>query len=400
MKGFLRKFKKGNSFGNAGPGRRLCDEPVVAVDDPGKSSSGATTSASRSVANPSEASIAAREAALRRLETANKKPTTTKSGMERLLEQERRKAMQEVEQLQEIKELTQKQHITVHPIDQCQKYVCLDLDIVEGLPKPELWQRMQQIFSESIEEELMLGAMLIKNCNSESTAAQCISTLELILNNLKTTDPEKREKFKRVKKMKIEQKILKCVGGQIFLEACGFALDETQEWYELQTTLTGTLAEHADACLDTLAFAEKANVRLDRQFEIHAGKSSQTGDQETSEFYEIRADDLKERQRELHLQREIQETLMIKSEKDKLTRVRVETNHTKLMIAYQNAMYSVMFQVTETVSDLIIFLMQQFNLESFDEHKILYLNRELPSSDYEKTFKQLEMYPSVLLRVQ
>jgi hypothetical protein len=393
MKSFLKKFKKNGTFNNAGPGRRLCDDPSSGLDD----LKSTAVPAARPVPTPSEASIAAREAALRRLETTTKKPGT-KSGMERLLEQERRKAQQELEALQEIKTQTQKLQITVHPIDQCQKYLCPDLDIVEGLSKQDLWQKMQQNLSYSIEEESVLASMLIKNCNSDSIACQCISTLEIILNNLKTSDADKLEKFKRVKKAKIEQKILNCVGGQMFLEACGFTLNDTQEWYELQGVV-GSLAEHADACLATLAFAEKANVILDRQFEIQTRGSPQAAQHE-ADFFNVKSEDLQERQRELRVQREIQETLMTKTEKDKLTRVRIDTQHTKLMLVYQNATYSAMFKVTETVSDLITFLMQEFNLNSFDEHKILYLNRELSSSDYVKTFKELEMYPSVLLRVQ
>ncbi|RWS22131.1 UBX domain-containing protein 6-like protein, partial [Leptotrombidium deliense] len=221
---FFKKKKLQAKFKTAGPGHKL-SESRSSQPQPQPPQQKHVPREQKT----SSASSAAGAAALKRFEQPSRQ---TNKALGLVMEEEKKRILAEMkakEEAQALKEQTQE----VAPVI-VKKYVCPILGINEGYPLTELKEMIEEGIRASYEDDtLLMSALLIKNCNDDNATQICVRTLELVLDNLRTDDEMQLEKFKKLKKAKIQSKILDVKGGREFLNAVGFIVDDSDEWCTL-----------------------------------------------------------------------------------------------------------------------------------------------------------------------
>ncbi|RWS13822.1 UBX domain-containing protein 6-like protein [Dinothrombium tinctorium] len=395
IRDYFKKKKLQAKFKVAGPGQKLSDSrPPVVTTQPKPA-----PIAQQPKPSQNTATSAAAEAALKRLQQQEKKETNKVLGL--VWDEERRKVLEEMRQKEEAQiHKGQKSEIsqTQENLPTRRKFICPTLGITDGYFVEELKRMIEEGIRDSYKDDMLLmGALLIKNCNDEQKMDSCISTLELILGNLKTEDEEALQKFKRVKKAKIQQKILSINGGSEFLEAVGFVLDENQEWYNLQCE-NKDIKERVEYCSDVLRNAEKFELEMDREMVVRNANEFPSLVEFDDEFFELTVDDIKQQQEALTKVKTQGEMLMTKAMRKKiekpvpdLCRLRVKITETKFV--------DVTFKVKETLQDLVTWLQRNFSSDLSEFH-LIFNQKVIPEENYSKTFEELNFYPKVALFVK
>lgn len=241
---------------------------------------------------------------------------------------------------------------------------------------------------------------MIRSLNNEEVASACLSILELILNNLCTDDPEKWEKFRRIRKAKIENKILNAVGGPEFLAATGFVLEPDGEWYAYTDTMDSA-PEKVDYYLDILKSSDYCKIQVNRNSRaINLSKINIPNEQLDDAFFELAPEELSREQRARRLAIERQQTFMtnaLRSKYDpkpetkvyKFTRLRYKT--------MDGRMIEGTFSAEESIHDLLEHLTQEYALTNLDKCDLICGTEAIPPENWDKSFSELGLCPTATL---
>lgn len=255
----------------------------------------------------------------------------------------------------------------------------------------------EKIRSEFAGEPLIMGALLIRNCNSEEKTNICLSTLELILNNMKTDDEEKWNKFKRIRRAKIEQKILSCNGGQLFLEGVGFSLDSDNEWFVYDDSMESA-PEKVDYCLDILKSSDRCPIQVNRNSKVIDLNTVNIPQEELDDaFFQLAPEELSKEQRARRLAIERQQTFMTREMRAKYEhqRTHVVTEFTRLRFKTLNSrMIEATFYTKETIMSLLEFLETNHDLANPKSFDIICGTEAIPPENWTKSFRELGLYPT------
>ncbi|CAO1318306.1 unnamed protein product [Diamesa hyperborea] len=218
IKKFFAKKKSEANFKLAGPGRKLNSEAPV----PSSSKSKRNDYVPPSRSGLSEEMIAAKNAALQRMENKNQKPRNTS------LAAIRAQAKREIEE-----ESQSQQPIPVKTVEAVKDevedfsvngvfFTCA-LISDEILPRKEWKEKIRAFLYEQLEEDTGLtSCLIIKNCNVKDKSELCIETLKKYLENI-IQNPE-NEKFHKIRlsNKAFCDRVSNVEGSMMFLNSAGF----------------------------------------------------------------------------------------------------------------------------------------------------------------------------------
>ncbi|OTF70424.1 UBX domain-containing protein 6-like protein, partial [Euroglyphus maynei] len=149
--------------------------------------------------------------------------------------EEKRLRQQQQEQLQ-----SKQMENPFKEFENAQRFTCQTLNLTDPIPFKEIVRQIKSsIYDNFTDDPVLRSAMIIFNCNrsiddhpnsngNRNVRLQnCLDIiLKIITNLLMAENDEQMEKFKRIRRSKIEQKVLSLDGSLDFLFAIGFTIDE------------------------------------------------------------------------------------------------------------------------------------------------------------------------------
>lgn len=264
----------------------------------------------------------------------------------------------------------------------------------------------EKIASNFSDDATLKSALLIKNCNSgivnenEKLAAdQCISLLDKILTNLMSScEAEELQKFKRLRKSKIKQKILNIQGAYEFLLSIGFE-EDADDWlvYKGQDD---QLLEQMSYYKDILSDAMQFPIVLDRQFVFYKPDGNYSQEELSEDFFQLTASELQREQELLTAKKDMEESLMTKAMREQfIARMKPISKFTRLRIKLQNGnILEATFFSKETLNDVKTFVLSQCS--DLNDFSFIYGRDLLPDTSYSKTLDQLSLVPAAALSVR
>ncbi|XP_074600749.1 GDI interacting protein 3 [Brevipalpus obovatus] len=422
LKNFLEEKRLAHKFSKAGSGKKLSDtSKSKSQEQPASSSSGqASSSQSTKVSSgqmnlPNPAKTSAAEAAERRMQQTQQSQQKAEVKMisyrnyPKDLDSKEDKAKRDTSpnsyssSIKELSLLPEPEKEKKPKEDEVDKHTfcCPSLDLDDYCSLAELRNKIQEkIQSDFGEEPVIKSALMIRSLNSEEVANSCISILELILNNLRTDDPEKWEKFRRIRKAKVENKILNTVGGPEFLAATGFVLEPNGEWYSYTDTMDSA-PEKVDYYLDILKSSDYCEIQVNRNSRaINLSKINIPNEQLDDAFFELAPEELSREQRARRLAIERQQTFMteaLRSRYDpkpeakayKYTRLRYKTMDGRMIEAT--------FSAKENIHDLLEHLKKEYSLTNLDHCDLICGTEAIPPEKWEQSFLELGLCPTATL---
>ena len=262
IKDLFNKKKGDLTFKKAGPGYRLNDNasqrPTSSTSSSGMGrilGSGQSIQSNESQpkrhGGPDE-NVA--KATLARLETRPNSTTTTtsvnKSTLYDIMAEEKQKFEKELkmkDDMEEKRRLQQQQQQEqlkqmenpFKEFEEAQRFTCQTLDINDSIPFKDIIRQIKSsIYDNFTDDPVLRSAMIVFNCNRSIDDGpnnggrnvrlqNCLDILLKIVSNLLNAENnEQLEKFKRVRRSKIEQKVLSLDGTLDFMFAIGFTIDD------------------------------------------------------------------------------------------------------------------------------------------------------------------------------
>lgn len=264
------------------------------------------------------------------------------------------------------------------------------------MPLAKLREQIENKFKHDFEEDpVIMNALIIQNCNDVYQSEQCLSTLNIILSNLKKTEEENFEKYRKVKKVKIKEKILGVKGGTEFLESIGFRLDEEDEWYVFRNSLDD-LEPRIDCYLDILKSCERCSIEFNRNAVVTNMANLKPYDEDYNENdYELTPSEIAREQQALKDICESYSTLMTSEMRKKLETKNVVPKFTRLRVKIpkKSEMLEVTFRTKETFNDFLNWLFVTYPNNEWDQYEYTFGTYTIPKQSYSKTFQELDLMP-------
>lgn len=292
------------------------------------------------------------------------------------------------------------------------------MGINESYPKKELMEILAQRIEASFEgDPLIVAALLIRNCNDTSTSEQvnaletCLKTLDTLITNLGAVDKprEDREKYRRVRKVKIENKILNIRGGRMYLEAVGFKLDADGEWFVFQQDANLSdeeLVQQVAYWKDVLHDVQKIPLELDRQPRVISEDSRPVSgapdEQLSDDFFQLSLAEVRREYENLLKQKEAQETLRTKAMRE-ADRKKIFSPYTRLRFKLPpNVLIEATFHSNETVMQARQWISEHPYLVKniIKEFDMVHGIEVLGDNHSSKTLEELNLVPSASILVR
>ena len=174
------------------------------------------------------------------------------------------------------------------------------------------------------EDAILRTSMILFNCNrsisqDNSRLNSCIDILKKIVVNMQTENPEEFEKFKRIRRSKIDQKVLSLDGALDLLFAIGFTIDDSDKDWLVYVEQDEDLKTKMQFVHELLLSPQIIPIELDRQLKhITEEAHGSTISEDSSEDIKMTANDFKNFYSNLERTREINEMFVSKETKAKL----------------------------------------------------------------------------------
>lgn len=212
-----------------------------------------------------------------------------------------------------------------------QRFTCLSLDINDPVPFDILISKIKSsIFDNFNDDSILRSIMCLFNCNrllnqDDSRIKACLDILKKIVTNLTTDDPTELEKFKRVRRSKIEQKVLSLDGALDFLFAIGFSIDSNDNDWLVYSELSSPeeLKTKMSYILDLLSSPQVLPIEFDHQLKHMRPDDLKSAEEDDA--LQLTSADVKQYYSHLERTREVQEMFVSKDTKAKL--LGCKTNH-------------------------------------------------------------------------
>lgn len=252
--------------------------------------------------------------------------------------------------------------------------------------------------------------MLLFNCNR--TLNQNITKLEMgievllkIIKNLMTEDENLLEKYKRIRKSKIEDKVLSLIGAQDFLFAIGFTVDKDEpDWLSYEDDGTD-IKTKMNYLIDILSNPQIIPIELDRQVHELDGQEQFKGGNEEYDNLNLTAKELKHYMDNLEKEREINEMFISKESKIKLIAGNQGNFHSiftqlrfKMNILGELKIIEAMFYSKETLFDVKLWLKKEYSA-IFGEKDLQLKNGLTLLQEDSETLQALKLSPASTLIV-
>ncbi|CAG2177418.1 unnamed protein product [Oppiella nova] len=402
IKDFFRKKKLDAKFKMAGSGHLLADNstPSAATSSP--------TSSSTSTSNTSQSNrknMTTQKAAEAAIERIQRQQTTNKSNtLENILQEERQKISEEYkmkERAQSLVKEEEKLEKKYKDFDANQRFSCPTIGLNESLSSDELLSRILDFIQTNFADDLTLMSVLtLINCNSgsdnsEQRIDECIKTLDKVVTNLGNSTVEEREKFSKIRKSKIEKKVLELKGGLEFLISIGFELDSTEEWL-IFSDKASDISEQMCYYKDVLNNPQKFPIVLDRQAVRVESNEKTPKDDLSDNFFKLSTDEVVREMQTLTQKRELEETLRTKAMREQKHR-RFDAKYSRLRFKFANGLQiEATFAANETLTDVKDWISERSELTDFNLKCVHEVFTEL---HVHKTLKELNLVPTATLLI-
>lgn len=222
-------------------------------------------------------------------------------------------------------------------------------------------------------DSLLLSLMIMFNCNrsvdedvSSEKLQKCVEILNKILSNLLTEDQEQFEKFTRVRRSKIEDKVLNLQGALDFLYAVGFTTDPEQpEWlvFDRGSMELPEVHEKITFVKDLLADPQVFPVELDREVKLLSENesTSQQGQVGEDDDLKMTQTELKQLYSNMEKTREVNSMFVSKDYKNKLLSSKIDYKYkfaklrcVSLSFILCSSLYFVCFSFADSRFPLIV----------------------------------------------
>ena len=286
--------------------------------------------------------------------------------------------------------------------DSKQRFNCPDIGLNDWLPINELVKQIDDFIQNNFTEDLTLMSVLtITNCNYslnddyKQKVDDCIKTLDKVVSNLMNSSAEEWEKFSRIRKSKIEKRVLQLRGGLEFLLSIGFELDSNEEWLEFKGE-PSECREQMAYFQDVLNNAKQFPIYLDRQVVVIDANVTQTEDL-NNEFFKLSTDEVKRQMETLTQKRELEETLRTKAMRDQKLK-KFNSKFSRLRFKFPDGhQIEATFNTNETLTDVKNWLLERSDpLKQFD----LKCVRDVFTDQHmSQTLNQLNLVPTAALLI-
>ncbi|XP_054161590.1 UBX domain-containing protein 6-like [Oppia nitens] len=403
IKDFFKKKKLDTKFKMAGSGHRLTDNNT--------SSTGSTSMANTSTANPKSHTYRenmskqkAGEAAIERIQRQNQS-NTRNTTLENILQQEKQKIREEYKAKEQTENIMKEEEKLVNKykdIDSKQRFTCPTIELNESLELDQLIERMCDYIQMNFTEDLtLMSALMIVNCNhnigdnAQQRVSECIKVLDKVVTNLMTSSVEEREKFSKIRKSKIQNKVLDLKGGLEFLSSIGFQSDSSDDWLVFQFDEITDICEQMIYYKDVLNNVEQFPLIIDRQV-VHLNTEQSFRETDLSQdFFKLSADEVKREMQSLTDKRETEETLRTKAMKEHKQR-KIDSKYTRLRFNCPNGVkIEATFGSNEILCDVKNWLLAY--LESIDKFNLKCGTDVFTDEHLNKTLKDLNLVPTAML---
>ncbi|KAF7489933.1 UBX domain-containing protein 6 [Sarcoptes scabiei] len=330
LKKFFQKKKNDYTFVKAGVGHRLNEEPKK---NKIQSSSSANVQQPRPV-RTTGADPNVTQAMLNRLEAKNNQ--NKKSTLYDIMNEEKQKIYKEMQLKDELEKQRNeaaklRASLNENPykeFEESQLFTCKTLDLNKPVPFKELkCQLKSSLFDNFQDDNILRSIMIMFNCNRSMNEIGTEMNQKLrtgteilikIITNLMTEDLEELKKFKRIRRSKIEQKVLNLDGALDFLYAIGFTIDQDDlDWLVYTDDGDQEIRNKMSYLKDLLSTPQIIPIELERQVRLFQNDSQAESSTDLSDDYiQASSKELKQYYDNLRRYREINE--MFVSQKTKL----------------------------------------------------------------------------------
>lgn len=275
----------------------------------------------------------------RRLEGKSNK-TTAKATLYDIMAQEGRDFSNEI-QLKEQEKGIQKQGNSsketqeANPykeLEDAQLFTCPSLDLNEAMTFEQLMSKVKEkIFINLTTDSILLYLTVLKNCNRTSSrpnvsnVESCCETLKAVLTKLKDSiaNEEDFEKYSRLRRSKLEARVLNYTGGLDVLYAIGFTTDEEDpDWLIYDVSDDVDVGSKLETILELLESTMMYRFELDRQIKKYVMEEKEEGGTVATATsladLELTSTDVKQYMNTLEKKREIGELFASKATKERL----------------------------------------------------------------------------------
>ncbi|CAG2101022.1 unnamed protein product [Medioppia subpectinata] len=404
IKDFFKKKKLDAKFMGVGSGHRLADSTS-------SSTSGTTSSASNSNINQTNAknpkNMTTQKAAEAAIERIQRQQSTNKSNtLENILQEERQKISEEYRMKEKAECLVKEEEKLdkkYKDFDANQRFSCPTIELNESLIMEELLEQILDFIQTNFADDLTLMSVLtLINCNSspneesEHRVEECIKTLDKVVSNLENSSPDERQKFSKIRKSKIEKKVLELKGGLEFLVSIGFEVDSTDEWLVFSDE-TPDIRDQMSYYRDVLNSAQKFPLILDRQT-VRLESNQKTQNQDLSQdFFRLSTDEVVREMQTLTDKRETEETLRTKAMRETKKR-NINSKFSRLRFRFANGVQiEATFGSNETLVDVKNWLLER--MESDKEFNLKCVHEVFTQQHSNQTLKALNLVPTAALLI-
>lgn len=282
-----------------------------------------------------------------------------------------------------------------------QRFSCPTIAIYEWLTIDSLRERIEDYIEKNFADDLILMSILkIINCNISLSddylqkVRDCINTLDKVVSNLGNSSPEEREKFRRIRKSKIEKRVLDLKGGLEFLLSIGFEC-ESDEWLVFNADETD-LSEQMNYYRDVLRSAKPFPIVLDRQCAPVEPCQTQNDDLST-DFFKLSTDEVVREYQSLTEKRETEETLRTKAMRQQKHR-KVNYKFSRLRFKFgDGSQFEATFKTSETLTDIKNWLLERF--ESLNQFDLKCARDVFTDQHMNQSLTDLDLMPTATLLV-
>ncbi|XP_027200820.1 uncharacterized protein LOC113794870 [Dermatophagoides pteronyssinus] len=358
IKDLFNKKKGDLTFKRAGPGYRLTDNSasqqqptssgvgrVLGTGQAQKTHQSQNPSQPKRQGGPDE-NVA--KATLARFETkpnSTKATSANKSTLYDIMAEEKQKfekelkmkedmeAKRRLQQQQEQQQAKQMEN-PFKEFEDAQRFTCQTLDLTDPVPfKDILRQIKSSIYDNFTDDPVLRSAMILFNCNrsvdngpssNSSPNVQLQNCLDILLkivsNLLLAENDEQLEKFKRVRRSKIEQKVLSLDGALDFMFAIGFTIDDKDCDWLVYADVDDDDGRKAKMTYlkDLISNPQIIHIELDRQVKLIDQSRPEEATNESESDVRLTSADVKEYYSNIERTRQIEEMLISKETKAKL----------------------------------------------------------------------------------
>ncbi|KAJ6224885.1 hypothetical protein RDWZM_003430 [Blomia tropicalis] len=331
IKDLFNKKQKDVKFKKAGTGHKLSESSQpMNVQSSSNASSSSYSSAENARRTGPDANVAS--AALSRFgDTRNPNNNAQKPTLHDIMVEEKKKISQEMRLKEELeekklkvdKQLEESQKNPFKLFEDSQRFTCKQLDINTSMRFDELICKIKvNIFDNFPDDAILRSAMILFNCNRTisqdgSRLQTCLDILKKVVTNLQTENVDELEKFKRIRRSKIEQKVLNLEGALDFLFAIGFTIDTDDADWLLYVEQDEDLRTKMQFIHELLVAPQIISIELDRQVK-HITPNDAENPISLDDDIKMTSSDLKKFYSNLEKNREINEMLISKETKEKL----------------------------------------------------------------------------------